>query len=314
MSDSTALAVVQEAERQHDLVYVKPEDLQVQKMFVPVVTRIPATPDDFHNISGNYMPKGHLTDKIGLAAGIDFYEGACGVEKIDDHTWVGRAQGRRRLPDGTWLTSPILEYEFDAEIRAEEVFEKDREGKYKDEKARKLLLIEFKKFGRARANTGARYRVIRELVGMPISFKRDQLQKALVVHRIAVNTDAMIEDPNLRQAAIGHALHVEAHIFEPEEPKQLEERLVEENGEGEGPEIDFGTAPEEPATEKDDPVQEAKMRLEEYQNNEAVSSYVTKGNGRHPIQAIKETLADENATLEEIENLIELLRKIPGVS
>lgn len=312
METNKALAIIQQ--HQSDLVYVRPEDLQTQRMFIPQITVLEATPDDFHKISGNYMPKGHHTDKIGAAAGVDFIESACTVEKLDRYVWVGRAQGQRRQPDGTWRKSSVCEYEFDAELRAQEDFLKSPD-KYPNDISKKKHLIEYAKFGRQRAATGARYKVIRELVGMPISFKQHEIEKALVIHRISVNTDEFLRDPELRQAAVNHALHAEAEVFE-HDAEKIEKDVT--------PMLPEDTTPidEEPQTQIDfgedqngvSELDEEKMVLEEYRSNEAVKSYVVQGTGRHPIQAIDDTLADPNVTIEDVRDLIARLSKIGGVS
>jgi hypothetical protein len=129
----------------------------------------------------------------------------CGTrtETVDGNTvYVGFSQAKKRLPDGTWRTSSICEYEFNPVKRAEEDVLKDSKGKYGNEKEQKLLLLTYQKFGRQRADTGARLRVIRELTGMPISFKPQEIAKAMIFSRIAINTDALLADPEMRQAAI----------------------------------------------------------------------------------------------------------------
>jgi ribosomal protein L12E/L44/L45/RPP1/RPP2 len=220
MSESKALTIVKEHEKAKDLVFVKPEDLQTQKMFVPQVTVIHATPDDFHDIKGGKkMPKSHHTDRIGEAAGVTFIAENCTVEKIDKYVWVGRAQGQRRMPDGTLRKSSVCEYEFDAELRAEESA-LSKPDKYKTDAQKRQLLIEFAKFGRQRAATGARLKVIRELTGIPTAFSPQDIHRAFVVSRIAVNTDEMLNNPEMRQAAIAHATGASQQIFGPQNGNQ----------------------------------------------------------------------------------------------
>jgi hypothetical protein len=177
---------------------------------------IHATPDDFHNIQGNFMPKGYQVDRIGEAAGIVFLENTCGTrtEKVEDETaYVGFAQGKKRMPDGTWRTSSVCEYEFNPTKRADEDILRDTKGKYNSEKDKKLLLLNYQKFGRQRASTGARLRVVRELTGMPISFKPDQIKRAMVFSRVAVNTDMLLSDPEMREAAVKVALGASQNIY-----------------------------------------------------------------------------------------------------
>lgn len=218
VKNQEALSLVQKYKSENQLVFVAEEDLKTHTMFLPEVVVIRATPDDFHNISGNFQPKGHQIDRIGEAAGISFLTENCGTrtETVDGNTvYVGFAQARKRLPDGTWRISSICEYEFNPVKRAEEDVLKDSKGKYGNEKERKLLLLTYQKFGRQRADTGARLRVIRELTGMPISFKPQEIQKAMVFSRVAVNTDALLRDPEMREAAIRIATGASEQLYGP---------------------------------------------------------------------------------------------------
>jgi hypothetical protein len=178
---------------------------------------IRATAEDFHNISGNFQPKGHQIDRIGEAAGISFLTENCGTrtETVDGNTvYVGFAQAKKRLPDGTWRTSSICEYEFNPVKRAEEDILKNT-VKYGNVKEQKLLLLSYQKFGRQRADTGARLRVIRELTGMPISFKPQEIAKAMIFSRVSVNTDALLADPEMRAAAIRIATGASEQLYGP---------------------------------------------------------------------------------------------------
>lgn len=213
-----ALQLVQKHKSNKDLVFVKEEDLRTQTMFVPVVTVIHATQDDFHNISGNLMPKGYQTDRIGHAAGVKFIAENCGTRKEGEDVYVGYAQGEKRLPDGTWLPSSVCEYEFDVNTRAEEDFINDSKKdkpKYTKEIDKKAHILQLKKFARQRAGTGARLKVIRELVGIPISFKPPEIHKAMVFSRVAPNTDLFLSDPELRELAIKAALGASQTIYGP---------------------------------------------------------------------------------------------------
>ena len=124
-----ATALVRKYEQQGMMVFVQPEDLNTQSLFIPEVVVVEGGPEDFHSISGSMMPKSYQTDKIGEAAGISFISEHCGTRKEGDHTWVGFAQGRKRLPDGTQRNSHKHEYEYDVDVRSEEDFLNDTKGK-----------------------------------------------------------------------------------------------------------------------------------------------------------------------------------------
>ena len=246
--NSKALAIIQEHEAKQDLVFVRPEDLNTQKFFVPEVTVLHATPDDFHTIEGRMQPKGYYTDRIGQAAGVSFVAENCGVKKDGENVYIGFAQGKRRLPDGTWRTSAVHEYEYDVESRAEEDFLKDsqktqQDQKYSTEIAKKQYILKLKRFARQKAGTGAHLKVIRELVGIPISFKPGQVQKAIVVSRISVNTDELLSTPGMQQAAITQAVGAQSQLFGPGH-SNVEREVIEES---EAP-----PAQEEEQPEKDD--------------------------------------------------------------
>ena len=201
-AQSRASELVEKYRGENALVFVQKEDLQTQRIFLPEVVVVRATAEDFHNISGQFAPKGYMTDRIGEAAGIAFITEGCGTRKEGEDTYVGSAQGKKRLPDGSWRSSSKSEYEFDVEVRAAEDFAKDRKGLYKTEAAQAKHKLELKKFARQRASTGARLRVIRELTGMPPAFKAPDIQRAMVFSRVAVNTDQLLADPATRGAAI----------------------------------------------------------------------------------------------------------------
>jgi len=257
-TNQNPIELVRRYKSDDQLVFVAEEDLQTQSMFLPEVVIIHSTPDDFWNISGKFMPKRHQKDRIAEAAGIAFLEENCGTrtEKVDGNTaYVGFAQGKKRMPDGTWRTSSICEYEFDPVKRAEEDILRDTKGKYKTEKDKKLHLLNLQKFGRARASTGARLRVINELTGMPTSLEPNQIKKAMVFARVAVNTDRLLEDPELKKVAIDHAMSASREIYggtsykveNGDKPEQIKAPAEEE----ETTEVPFSPGPEKSPEEKE---------------------------------------------------------------
>ncbi len=200
-----AAALVAKYRGEKALVFVNDEELKTLSMFIPKVTQLIAGANDFHNIQGSYMPKGHHTARIAEAAGITFLYENCGTRKEGDNVWVGFAQGRRRLPDGSWRTSPVCEYEYNVEDRAEEDFAK-QPAIYKTEATKRKHILELRKFARQKANSGANYRVIRYLAGVPIGFKQTEISKAMIFSRVAVNTNELLADPRMSEAAIRHAI------------------------------------------------------------------------------------------------------------
>jgi len=309
--NSKALAIIQEHEAKQDLVFVRPEDLNTQKFFVPEVTVLHATPDDFHTIEGRMQPKGYYTDRIGQAAGVSFVAENCGGKKDGENVYIGFAQGKRRLSDGTWRTSAVHEYEYDVESRAEEDFLKDSQKastdqKYSTEIAKKQYTLKLKRFARQKAGTGAHLKVIRELVGIPISFKPGQIQKAIVVSRISVNTDELLSTPGMQQAAITQAVGAQAQLFGPGQGNT--ERQVTEDAGLEIP-VDEVHEPEKKQQEQpvpfvDDipwnekPEDVARRGLQQYLDNNA-EVYQLPAEATETVAAL---LTVKNATLEALQD------------
>lgn len=294
---NSALAIIQEHESKNDLVFVRPEDLNTQKFFVPEVTVLHATPDDFHSISGQMMPKGYYTDRIGQAAGVSFVAENCGVKKDGENVYVGFAQGKRRLPDGTWRLSAVHEYELDVDSRAREDF-LSKPDKYKTAVDKEKHTLEIKRFARQKAGTGAHLKVIRELVGIPISFKPEQIQKAIVISRISVNTDELLSTPGMQQAAITQAVGAQQALFGPG-PTERDVTTVQEAL----PEPDQAQveAPEPftddiPWNEKPEDV--ARRGLQHYiENNREVYKLPTEA-----MDVIQDVIANKDATLEALKD------------
>jgi len=302
IQQAEAKTLVEKYRSQNYLVYVNEEDLHTQTMFLPEIVLVNSTPDEFHDISGKFMPKRHQTDRIGEAAGVVFLEENCGtrIDKIDGNTvYVGFAQAKKRLPDGTWRVSSICEYELNPVKRVEEDILRDTKGKYKTEKDQKLALLNYQKFGRARASTGARLRVVRELTGMPTAIEAKDLKKAMVFCRIALNTDVLLQQPELRETAVKLALGAKETIYGPD--KQLEHRpQYEVSGNGEEKEtVPWDEQPEETEEEKQtkEMIEDLQARREKYD----------KSLPKDAKEIIDETLARENPDSKTISALIDKL-------
>jgi len=251
-------------QNQTDLIYVPKEDLHPNHLFMPVFSVLKPAQDDYHNIKGKFMPKREYVDRIAEAAGAYFIAEHCGVRKEGEHCYVGFAQAKRRQADGTWRPSSVCEYEFDVDVRTEDDV-KANPGKYKTEADKRHLWLTHKKFARRRANTGARLAVIREIVGMPTAFKQNQLGHSMIFSRVMVNTDQLLSEPDMRQAAIDHALGAADAIFGPKErnvtpePKMLPEATPEGPKEEPGKDDIFNTQDEEK-----DPREEIRGKLQEW--------------------------------------------------
>jgi hypothetical protein len=65
--------------------------------------------------------------------------------------------------------------------------------------------MEYAKFGRQRAETGARLRVVKALTGMPTAFSADEAARPLVFSRVVQNTDYLLKTPEGRLLAAAQA-------------------------------------------------------------------------------------------------------------
>jgi hypothetical protein len=214
MGNENALAIIQKAQQSGALIFVNKENFQSNVEFYRTeATIIQAKPEEFHDLDGKKMPNRAVTDRIGEAAGVQFInlERDIITETRDDAiagrrtVYIAKAQGKVLMPDGTWRYSTVEEYEFDPTLRA--MLEKKVDYITDTNKgmfARKTL--ELQKVARQRAATGARLRVIRQLVGMPVSLTATDISKPMVFSRIVRNTEAMMKSPEGRALVMAEAL------------------------------------------------------------------------------------------------------------
>ena len=160
------------------------EDLQPRQHMLAEVVQVKIDPNprsgDVHQIDRGLSPARPAVDRIAAALGIVFDPDRTEVEKLSRTEWRGKAIGARRNADGTWSVRSG-EYEWDAELRAEiDELNAEKKGKAFDLRAR---ILENRRFGRQRAETGARLRAIRALTGIKTSYTAAELQKPLVFVR-----------------------------------------------------------------------------------------------------------------------------------
>lgn len=233
-----ALTVIKGAVKNGALTFVSAEDcMAVTPLYKPEVTviqlRLPQGKDDpnsdVYNISGKFMPKREVVDRIGEATGLIFIHEGCRTwtESYDDDiagkrtVYISEQQAKKRMSDGSWRTSSVQAYEFDPVMRAMldyGVTELNAQTKQtKDKWGKKTLaqtILEYTKVARQRAETGARLRVIRELTNMPTAFSAADAAKPLVFGRFAQNTDYILQTPEGRAMASAQALGVDvASLF-----------------------------------------------------------------------------------------------------
>ncbi len=232
-----ALSVLNDAANKGAIAFVSKEDcMAVTPLYKPEITviqlKLPANRDDqnadVYNISGKYMPKREIVDRIGEATGLIFIHDGCRTwtESYDDDiagkrtVYISEQQAKKRMSDGSWRTSSVQAYEFDPVMRAmldynvTELTPETKQTKNRWGKTLAQTILEYTKVARQRAETGARLRVIRELTNMPTAFSAEDAKKPLVFGRFAQNTDYILQTPEGRAMASAQALGVDvASLF-----------------------------------------------------------------------------------------------------
>jgi hypothetical protein len=231
---STALVRVDDARKKGALVYINPEHCEAQvELYKTEITELCLKKDDFHIISGKFMPKKETVDKISEACGVTFIQASSRsrAETRDDDlagkrtAYIAEEQGKVRMPDGSCRESPVEEYEFDPVLRAM-IDKKATEISPENRVEVKRAAMEYAKTARQRAKTGARARVIRQLTGMPTAFDAKDLGidskgniKPMLFSRIVQNTRFILQTPEGRAMATAQALGVDvAALFGARKP------------------------------------------------------------------------------------------------
>jgi hypothetical protein len=358
MSNETALQIIETASKNGSLIcFDKNNGFPQVDLYRAEITSITIDKkNDCYNISKKYMPKKEVVDRIGEAAGVTFIKGETRTQTIDDATcgkhvvYTGIAQGEMRMSDGTKRRSSICEYEFDPTLRAMldfDVTELNAETKKKkkiwdDHGTKKeygdplaVAILEYQKTGRQRANTGARLRVIRELVGMPIAFTEEQVAKPVVFGRIVQNTSYILGTPEGRIMATAQALGADVsslfgrpQITSMDQPETIN---VTPPSNGENPpddtppvnsagasaaaeaarndEPDFPDEPTGPSNQQEDVFKEKGIQIEQLMATYKDTLNVVSKNGKNPYKMAEEELANPNSTVESRDSMIDRLRK-----
>ena len=232
--------------------FVKPSHLEELSPLLEVhVEAIEVRKDEFHDISGAYMPRKETLDKFAQAAGVSYNPTAETTRKEGEGCYVGTAQAKVLGPDGKELLGPVCEYEFDVAVRLEELKLKGKaDWDHKDSRGRpgsrpytEIELgaerIQLLKVGRMRANTGARNRATLAVLGMQTGFKglfnkdeRDEATRTFLFSRVIWNAkNEMVLNRMLDTlAAPQTALYGPAPARAIAAPAEAEPRNVTESG------------------------------------------------------------------------------------
>lgn len=300
-----ALAII----KQHTeaVSFVRSEDLDTQGMFLPVVAVVPIEPADLHQLGGGMMmPKKHHVDRMAEAAGVDVT--SVNVEHPSTYVWTAKAHGTKRMPDGS-MREGEGEYAFDAETYAELDFIKNAD-RYRSDVAKRQHLLEYAKFGHQRASTGARLALIRYFCKCPTAFKAADLPRAMIFSRVDLNTDGLLAAPEMREAAIAHAVGATRTLFGSAATPATERNVTPaESPEaplgGESAEADpFDDETAQPTKAEPTHEDEARATLAEWAQSDVVKSHAKAS------AAIAAMLVNPGATLEEMQDLASKCKKL----
>ena len=363
MSETTALAKIEAAEKLGALVFVDREWIaEKTPLYKPEITEMKIDKaNECFSISGKFMPKREVVDRIGEANGIDFIFGEVKPMTIEDDTcgkrivYSAKAQGRKRMSDGSWRTSSKCDYDFDPVLRAMldyDVTELNAQTKQKKKTNSRgepygstlaKYILELQKVAAQRANTGARLRVIRELVGMPVAFTDKEIEKPLYFGRIVQNTEYILKTPEGRAMATAKALDIDmatlfgkpslpsaAPVNEPADPPAGDpETEPEPEGQGQGADLAAQAAAE---GDVDFPAEEGEVQQEEETEFNKITAtldeYMTfkehlnikTASGTNPYELAMQELNSKTATLESRQKMVERIRtflvkkNVPGVA
>jgi hypothetical protein len=356
MTKETALAKISEADKAGALVFVDRQNgFPTTELYSTELTSIRINKDDdCFFISKKFMPKKEIVDRIGEASGIIFTRGETKTSTIEDANcgrrtvYVGIAQGKVRMPDGSWRESSLCDYEFDPTLRAmldydvtelnETTKKKQRTDKYGKSYGSTLAraILEYQKVACQRANTGARLRVIRELVGMPIAFTAEEIAQPVVFSRIVQNTSYILQTPEGRAMATAQALGVDvAALFggkkalpqaevpqaeagqkQPEAPDTIQDAeytRVSQDTSATEPQSetipDFEYMPPQTAPKQASEFERMTQTLLDFLNGyDDVLNVTIPSNGLNPRKLVETELDNQNATVETRGMMIERTR------
>ncbi len=186
--------------------FVKPSHLEELSPLLEVhIEAITVRKDEFHDISGSYMPRKETLDKFAAAAGVSYNASGESTRMDGARVYVGRSQAMVMGPDGKMIMGDACEYEFNVDVRLEEMVNNGKpdwdnkvNGRPGTKKYTELEVtkerIQLQKVGRQRANTGARNRATSQVLGMQTGFKNlfskedsDSATKTFLFSRIIVN-------------------------------------------------------------------------------------------------------------------------------
>lgn len=174
--------------------------------------------------SGDWALNGNALEKIAYAAGISWVPEDC--RRTDDGTNPNivsyRAVGKVKKEDGEFRVQ-VGEYTIDLSVIEEEIREQytkkaGREKNWSEQKKKDYVetclrrdMLQKRKFRFQLAQSGAMYRVIRKILALKGTYKKDVLQKPFVVPKIAFHPD--INDPEVRKVLLKQGATAARQLF-----------------------------------------------------------------------------------------------------
>jgi len=305
------------------------------------VVRIDPDPknQDVYEISrGKLVPAKRPLEAISDALGIVWDSKTTGIVESTPRISRAKATGAMRRPNGEWVirsdekTVDLDAIEEEQRIKYEKEAEKGRPywdngqkhyAKWKSsEEKRKWIdqqiresMLSYRKFKNERAITGAEERVIRKFVALKNFYTPSELAKPLAFPRVIPDTSKMLENPEIRQAAIDRMTGAAGSIFGPginierritaeeaqyqvmdtDEEKQEIEAPATDQPKEEEPEIPWeGKSPEE---------EEIEASLKELEKLSEIPYLPRKGKAE-----VDELLSAEHPNLDALNELIEKIK------
>ena len=178
--------------------FVKPSHLEELSPLLEVhIEAIEVRKDEFHDISGAFMPRKETLDKFAQAAGVSYNPTAETTRKEGEGCYVGTAQAKVLGPDGKELLGPVRLEELKLKGKADWDHQ-DSNGRPGTRPYTEIELgaerIQLMKVGRMRANTGARNRATLAVLGMQTGFKglfgkneKDETTRTFLFSRVIWN-------------------------------------------------------------------------------------------------------------------------------
>jgi len=190
--------------------------------------------------SGNFSLRAVALNKIAFAAGIIWNAKNSGrTDDGGDPSIVSyRAEAAVRKEDGTYMVRNA-EYMLDLSVVEQEIrdsYEQKSQALMREKKAKnekwteedrknyveksvKRDLLQKRKFRLQLAQTGAMDRVIRLILGLKGTYRRDELEKPFVVPKIAFSPD--VSDPKVRDLLLRQGMDATNVLFGPASEKSM---------------------------------------------------------------------------------------------